>query len=119
MRSVVSVQEYFAGVGRELCQGYHRCLYYTLLYTWCGAAWPALLLLGGSISIPLPTAMFLKVLSNFYRNLIIRHLVHCFNTYDASTKMEGTMSMFRRVDQVSSAQRAYRSPTWVNQKDDL
>jgi hypothetical protein len=30
--------------------------------------------------------MFLKVPSNFYRNLIIRHLVHCFNTDDASTK---------------------------------
>jgi len=59
-----------------------------------------------------------KVLANFYRNLIISHLVHCYNTDDASTKMEGTMIMLR-VDQVSSAQRAYRSPTWVNQKDDL
>jgi hypothetical protein len=70
------------------------------------AASPALLLLGSSISILLPTAIFLKVLSNSYRNLIICHLVHCFNTNDASTKMEGIMIMLWRVDQVSSAQRA-------------
>jgi len=47
---------------------------------------PALLLLGGSILILLPTAIFLKLLSNFVRNMIISHLVHCFNTDDASTK---------------------------------
>jgi len=50
------------------------------------AVLPALLCLGGTISILLPTAIFLKVLSNFCRNLIISHLVHCFNTDDASTK---------------------------------
>jgi len=87
--------------------------------TWSGATSTVLLWLCGSISILLPTAMFLKVLSTFCRNLIIRPLVHCCNTDDASTKIEGTMMMLWRVDQVSSAQRAYRSPTWVNQKDDL
>ena len=50
------------------------------------AASPALLWLGGTISILLPTAVFLKVPSNFCRNLIISHLVHCFNADDASTK---------------------------------
>jgi len=29
--------------------------------------------------------LFLKVLSNFRGNLTIRHLVNCFNTYDAFT----------------------------------
>ena len=43
-------------------------------------------MLGGTISILLPTAIFLKVLSNFGRDLTISHLVNCFNTYDASTE---------------------------------
>jgi hypothetical protein len=67
---------------------------------------PALLLLGSSLSILLPTAIFLKVLSNFYRDLIISHLVYFFNTGDETTKMEGTMSILWKVGQVSSAHRA-------------
>ena len=32
--------------------------------------------------------LFCKVLSNFRRDLAIRHLVGCFNTYDASAKVD-------------------------------
>jgi hypothetical protein len=43
---------------------------------------------GGSWFIPIVelASLFLKVLSNFCRNLAIGHLVNCFNTDDASTK---------------------------------
>ena len=42
---------------------------------------------GGTISILLPTGIFLKVLSNFRRDLTISHLVNCFNANDASTEL--------------------------------
>jgi hypothetical protein len=61
------------------------------------AAWLAFLLLYGSISILLLTAMFLKVLSNFCRYLIISHLVHCFNADDASTKFVSLETLFQLI----------------------
>jgi hypothetical protein len=51
--------------------------------------------LGGSISILLPTAILLKVLSNFCRNLTISHLVNCFNTDDASTEIVSFKTFFQ------------------------
>ena len=42
----------------------------------------------------MPT-LFWKVLSNFRRNLTIRHLVKCFNTYDSSTKVVSFKTFFQ------------------------
>jgi len=36
-----------------------------------------------------------KVLSNFRRNLTIRHLVNCFNAYDASTEVLSFKTFFQ------------------------
>src|SRR4030043_959054 len=50
--------------------------------------------MGGFISILLLT-LFWKVLSNFRRNLTIRHLGDCLNSYNASTEVVSFKTFFQ------------------------